>query len=75
MYVVGSVLEHDDWRDIDVRVVVPEFGAPLRRLDLNMLLSDWGRRTTDLPIDCQVQTEAEAGEFSGPRNPMGRTIR
>lgn len=60
---VGSSLERDDWRDVDLRVIVTDdhLGA-LRDLldldDLHMLLSRWGQQTTGLPIDCQLQAQS-----------------
>lgn len=72
-YLVGSVLERDDYRDVDVRIGVSDEkwkGLVMRPLDLNMLLSQWGQRLTGLPIDCQVQRETEWHEYDGrPRNP------
>lgn len=73
-YLVGSVLERPDWRDVDVRLIAPDEVVqrlPMDRLDLNMLLSEWGQRQTDLPIDCQLQTSDEAAEYDGTRNPRG----
>lgn len=74
-HLVGSVLERADYRDVDVRVIVTDKVAkrlPMRRLDLNMLLSRWGQEQTGLPIDCQVQSVTEAAGFDDrPRNPRG----
>ena len=77
VYLVGSVQEHADWRDVDVRVVLPDdvlVSLPIRARDLNYMLSRWGREQTDLPIDCQVQSVAEheqheqhAGKPANPR--------
>lgn len=62
---VGSSLTNPSYRDVDVRIIMPD--SDLRKLakrvnllDLNMLLSGWGRRTTDLRIDCQVQSLSES---------------
>jgi hypothetical protein len=44
---------------------------PLARLDFNMLLSDWGRSVTGLPIDCQVQSQAEWNAEKGIVNARG----
>lgn len=77
-WLVGSVLEHRRWRDVDVRIELPDDvlnALPIARLDLNMLLSEWGHRLTGLPIDCQVQGETEFAEHADrPRNPRGRHI-
>lgn len=77
---VGSAKERTDYRDVDVRLVLPDeqFDVLSRgHLDsirfLNRALSVWGQVETGLPIDFQIQrmTEADA-EFGGrPFSPMG----
>ncbi len=72
VYLVGSVLSTANHRDIDVRVVLPDEtikALPLRNLDLNYLLSQWGQDQTGLPIDCQVQSVSEHRAETGPANP------
>jgi len=74
VYLVGSVLEGPGFRDVDVRVVLPDgacrrLRAILNEEDLNYLLSRWGQEQTGLPIDCQVQSVSDTDEHSGPRNP------
>lgn len=61
---VGSSLDSDDWRDVDVRVVLADdeyddLCGLLAVEDLGMLLSRWGQVTTGLPIDCQLQPMRE----------------
>lgn len=77
---VGSVLEHAGFRDVDVRLVLPDdaFDTMFRhRLEatrfLNRAISVWGREETGLPIDFQVQRASEAeADFAGePFHPMG----
>ena len=78
-YLVGSVMARADYRDVDIRVIVQDrkFDSLFRgRLEavrfLNRAFSVWGRQETGLPIDFQVQRQAEANaEFDGPRNAMG----
>lgn len=78
-YLVGSATERADFRDVDVRVMLPDeaFDSVFRgRLEpvrfLNRGLSVWGQRETGLPIDFQVQRYSNAvAEFTKPRNPMG----
>lgn len=79
-YLVGSVISRADYRDVDVRVVLPDkqFDALCRgRLDsirfLNRGISVWGQQETGLPIDFQVQrrTEAEAEFADHVGVPMG----
>lgn len=76
-YLVGSATERQDWRDVDVRIMLDskafdrlETSVNLRRLSL--CLSLWGEKVTGLPIDCQVQNVLEANaEFGGrPRNAL-----
>lgn len=77
---VGSSLVRDDYRDVDIRIVL--WDKDHRRLtkamevnDLNMLLSQWGRRMTGMPIDCQVQSMAEsaADKEAHPDRPPSST--
>jgi len=78
-YLVGSVHDTPDFRDVDVRVILPDavfdrwWSDPMRVRFVNAALSDWGTRETGLPIDLQVQRQTEANEaFGGEyRNPMG----
>jgi len=78
-YLVGSVHDTPDFRDVDVRVILPDavfdrwWSDPMRVRYVNAALSDWGTRETGLPIDLQVQRQTEANEaFGGEyRNPMG----
>ena len=78
-YLVGSVNERPDFRDVDLRIILPDavfdrwWSDPVRLRTLNHALSTWGQRETGLPIDCQVQRQTEASEQFGKkfRNPMG----
>ena len=76
-YLVGSALERPDFRDVDLRIILPddEFDAHFagaRVRVANRAISTWGQRETGLPIDFQVQRQTEANaEFDGRRNPMG----
>lgn len=77
-YLVGSALVRPDYRDVDVRIVIPDddFEKLEELVDLGRLavaLSIWGQKATGLPIDCQVQS-ASAGD-SEPADlirPIGR---
>lgn len=62
--IVGSSLTRDDWRDVDVRVIVEDrqitaLTSVIDLDDLHMLLSRWGQQMTSLPIDCQLQRLSE----------------
>lgn len=85
-YQVGSSLWTRSWRDVDVRLILPddEFEALLGKLTKPMALNArwnaaclaWsarGREVTGLPIDFQVQSQsyADENENEGPRNPIG----
>ena len=78
-FLVGSATERADYRDVDLRTILPDavFDRLFRgRLEavrfLNRALSVWGQEETGLPIDFQVQRMTEANEqFPGPRNAMG----
>jgi hypothetical protein len=75
-YHVGSSVDGDTWRDVDVRVILDNdtFGVLEEIVDigrLDLALTVWGERATGLPIDCQVQSvhAAEAIPEDRPRNP------
>ena len=75
----GSSLTRANYRDVDVRVVLPDddyqaLARLVNVLDLNMLLSGWGQRVADLPIDCQVQSLTESGTH-GTRYGITRNAR
>lgn len=77
-YHVGSSLTSDQWRDVDIRIILDD--KTHRRLAktvdigrLNLTLTVWGERATGLPIDCQVQSMTEANDDpfnEGQRNPL-----
>ena len=81
-YLVGSVNERPDYRDVDVRLIlldaeydrltVPEWSV------IGLALSAYLRDATHLPVDFQVQRMTEANERhpGTPRNPLGmRNVR
>lgn len=60
---VGSSLTSPEYRDVDLRVILDDehherLASSITLADLNMMLSEWGRQVTRLPIDCQVQPQA-----------------
>lgn len=81
-YLVGSSLVHKDYRDVDVRLILPDeeydrmFGAgdwanPLWSL-MCTSLSLWLGQQTDLPVDFQIQRRTQANELhDGQRNALG----
>ena len=72
-YHVGSSLVRPNWRDVDVRVMVPDdvyaqMEALFDMRRLNLALSLWGQKATGLPIDCQVQSISEGnGKYGDQR--------
>lgn len=80
-YLVGSVMQAEEWRDVDVRIMLDE-GHPLLQLSedalkaINCAITMWGQRSTGLPIDFQFQDRRQANEEYGrfPRNPLGSLL-
>src|SRR4051812_13344444 len=79
-YLVGSVHDRPDFRDVDVRVILEDeifdgqYGErPAKVRWMNRAVSEWGTRETGLPIDFQVQRMTEANDHFGGqyRNPLG----
>lgn len=82
-YLVGSVLERPDFRDVDVRILLEDedfariFGDedswitnPALRL-ANMAMSALARELTGLEVDCQFQQTSEANAHNdGQRQPL-----
>ena len=88
-YVVGSALERQDWRDVDVRYILSDeefeklfpnaigkcWEHDARWLLLTVSISSWLSKQTGLPIDFQIQPQTHANErHSGPRNAVGMRI-
>jgi hypothetical protein len=78
IYLVGSVLEHKDWRDVDIRCMLwePEYNKLIGENKvslrfLNVAISEWISARTQLPIDFQFQKAEEANkEFHGTRHAL-----
>jgi hypothetical protein len=85
-YLVGSAARNKQWRDVDVRLMLPdvEFDAlfpdyaPPGRTDgrwslLCAAISELGRQRTGLPIDFQIQCQSIANELFSkqPRHALG----
>lgn len=81
-YLVGSVMERANFRDVDLRCILDDedfdqrFGGQRVRLRLmNAAISEWVAARTGLPIDFQFQSMTEAAQYKGkPGNPMGILI-
>lgn len=88
IYQVGSSLERADWRDVDLRYILPddEFAKLFpdagdywehdpRWLLLTVSISAWLSKQTGLPVDFQFQPQTHANErHKGNRNAMGIRI-
>mgnify|MGYP000904052687 CR=1 FL=1 len=79
-YLVGSVQTRDDYRDIDIRLILPD--AQLEAMTGGSQRLHWllDAAFTSLlesmcrmpkPIDFQFQSETEAEKETGARNPLG----
>lgn len=78
IYLVGSVLQRPDWRDVDVRMILsdkefadlfPGCGSnwefDQRWLIMTVAISHWLSDQTGLPIDFQFQPATHANEVHG----------
>lgn len=77
IYLVGSVLEKPDWRDVDIRMILEDddfdndFGNELLWETFCYAVTAWLRAETGLPIDFQVQRQTEANtNHKGIRNAL-----
>lgn len=77
-YLVGSALQRQDWRDVDVRYIMRDdqfavlfpdanmdpgtWEQDPRWLLLNTSISAWLKQQTGLPIDFQIQPQTHANE-------------
>ncbi|MEU6340239.1 hypothetical protein ABZ883_04720 [Streptomyces sp. NPDC046977] len=87
-YLVGSAARGKEWRDVDVRLILPdkEFDAlfpghlkpdhaDARWSLLCAAISELGRMRTGLPIDFQIQRTTEANvAYGGPRHALGLNL-
>ena len=87
-YHVGSSLEKKDgWRDVDVRVILPdevwdamELGDPVnphsntKWVAYCLALSSFGKDLTGLPIDFQLQRQTEANAQFGRAQGTSRSF-
>jgi hypothetical protein len=85
LYLVGSALERPDWRDVDLRFILPDaefeqlfpdagrhWEFDERWLLLTVAISERLSKITGLPIDFQFQPQSHANErHAGPRHAVG----
>lgn len=81
-YQVGSSLASKDWRDVDVRVMLPDdeyaamFGEPRNYSNpkvaaITLAFAALGKEMTGLPVDFQIQVQSRANEqYPGPRSAL-----
>lgn len=90
-YLVGSATTSKQWRDIDVRLILPDeefvrifgpFDRPVSDHRLNQrwallcgALSLYAQRMTGLPVDFQIQPRTKANEDNGIRIGLGLNVR
>lgn len=81
VFLVGSVLERPNWRDVDLRAVDIDgtlsaiTGHRVLRRVLNAAMSAWLRERTGLPIDFQFQDMDENATYRGrPKTARGILI-
>ena len=78
VFLVGSVLERPNYRDVDVRCITAEqfdemvYHPP--RTVLQVAMSEWLSNRTGLNVDFQFQTEAQAEKEKGTRVALGNSI-
>jgi len=77
-YLVGSCMNRDDFRDVDVSLMLADekydvmFPNKYAQLFLNASVSEWLSARTGLNIDFKFQDMTKANEeHKGPRNPLG----
>lgn len=85
-YLVGSALMGKQWRDVDVRLILPDeeyerlgLGDPTHShynekwVSFTLAYSALGKAMTGLPIDFQIQQQTDANkEYGGkPRSALG----
>lgn len=83
-YLVGSAVRSKEWRDVDVRLILPdaEFDAMFPGITRVMWadprwalicagISELAKVRTGLPVDFQIQPQRWADEYNGPRHPLG----
>ena len=82
-YHVGSSLIGNKWRDVDVRIILPDdeykkiYGNPARPHEnarwvaTVLAFSLLGKTITGLPIDFQIQSMTEANKDKGARSAIG----
>lgn len=81
-YQVGSSLDRKDWRDVDVRVILPDdeyeamFGRNRSQTNpklaaVTLAFAALGKEMTGLPVDFQIQRTSHANEkYPGPRSAL-----
>ena len=83
-YLVGSATRTKDYRDVDVRLILPdeEYDRLFHDANSGYLNALWSlmctsismylSKASDLPVDFQIQRRTQANEqHSGPRNALG----
>jgi hypothetical protein len=89
-YVVGSALEREDWRDVDVRYIMRDesfevefpnavkgcWEQDAKWLLMTTAISGYMSKMTGLPIDFQIQPQTHANaKHNGKRHAIGLVLR
>lgn len=82
-YHVGSSLQSKEWRDVDVRLILPddEFAALFGDIHqswvnpklaaVTLAFCALGKEMTGLPVDFQIQSQSHANKlYDGPRSAL-----
>lgn len=83
-YLVGSALQRANYRDVDVRLILPDkrfrqlfpdveddIRVHTQQQLLQGAVSDWLANATGLLIDFQFQSQTEANQYKEPRCALG----
>jgi hypothetical protein len=76
-YLVGSVMERPEYRDVDVRLILDDeqyaqLASAASVALLNIALTAYLRQSTGLPVDFGIQQQSAANaRHTGYRNPLG----
>lgn len=75
-YLVGSAMIHKDFRDIDIRTVVPFDllkSNDFTRKSISMWYSEWLTNRINFTVDFQIQSKEEFESYKGPRLKIGES--
>ncbi len=79
IYLVGTSASRQEYRDVDVRLMVSDkrYDKIIKAMGrsgiifISLAIGQYLASMTNLPIDFQIQRTTEANEHKGLRNPLG----